>query len=107
MGWPISPDVANPVMEDFEDKALDSTLTKLHIWYCYMDNMFMILHEYAIQDFTDHINSHYLNWDSNHHLEHKTSVVCTLLCRTETIVLESQDVKEELKHVKKVMIVNG
>ena len=32
-------------MEDFNEKPLDSTPTKLHV------------HEYAIQDFTDHINS--------------------------------------------------
>ena len=43
-------------MEDFEDKALDSALTKLHIWYHYMAGTFMILHKYAIQEFTDHIN---------------------------------------------------
>ena len=48
----------------------------------------------------------YLNWDSNHHLEHKRSVVHTLLCRAETVMSEPQDVKE-VKHVKKVLTVNG
>ena len=48
----------------------------------------------------------YLNWDSNHHLEHKRLVVCTLLCRAETVMWEPQDVKE-VKHVKQVLIVNG
>ena len=43
----------------------------------------------------------YLNWDSNHYLEHKRSVVCTLLCRAETVVSEPEDVKEEVEHVKK------
>ena len=57
MGLPISPGVANLAMEDFEEKALDSALTKLHVWYRYMDDMFTILHEYAIQDFTNHINA--------------------------------------------------
>ena len=40
----------------------------------------------------------YLNWDSNHHLEHKKSVVWTLLLRTETVVSEPEEVKEEVKH---------
>ena len=51
----ISPGVANLAMEDFE-KALDSTLTK-PAWYRYVDDTFTILHEYAIQDFTNHINA--------------------------------------------------
>ena len=111
----------------------------------------MVLHEYAMQEFTDHINSQsehikftieaeqdgqlpfldilvivnddgtpktkiyrkpthtdqYLNWDSNHHLDHKRSIVRTLLRRAETIVSEPHDVKEELKHVKKVLTVSG
>ena len=41
----------------------------------------------------------YLNWHSNHHLEHKRSVVCTLLCRAEIVVLEQDDMKEAMKHV--------
>ena len=45
--------------------------------------------------------------NSNHHLEHKRSVVCILLCRAETVVSEPHDVKKEVKHVKKVLTVNG
>ena len=47
----------------------------------------------------------YSNWGSNHHMEHKRSVVHTLLCRAETVVSESEDVEEEVKHVKKVLTV--
>ena len=57
MESPISLGVANLAMEDFEEKALDSAPTKLHIWYRYMDDTFTILHEYAIQGFIDHINA--------------------------------------------------
>ena len=46
----------------------------------------------------------YLNWDSNHHLEHKRSVVHT---RAETVVSEPEDLEEEVKHVKNVLRVNG
>ena len=58
MGLPVSLGVVNLSMEDFEEKALNSTPTKPHVWYCYVNDTLMILHEYAIQDFTDHINSH-------------------------------------------------
>ena len=49
----------------------------------------------------------YLNWDSNHHLEHKRSVAHTLLHRAETVVSEAEDVEEEVKQVKRVLTVNG
>ena len=49
----------------------------------------------------------YLNWDSNHHLEHKRLGFCTLLKRPETVVLrvmsEPSDREEEVKHVKKTL----
>ena len=34
IGSPISPRVANLAMEHFEEKALDTALTKPHVWYC-------------------------------------------------------------------------
>ena len=94
-----------------------------HLWYRYVDDTFATLHEYAIKEFTEYINSrnphiqftreveennsipfldmyvclidegtvktivyckpthtdYSLNWDSNHSLNHKRSVVRTLL----------------------------
>ena len=57
MGSPISTGVANLAIEDFEEKALDNSTTNPYVWYHYVDNTFTILHNYAIQEFTDHINS--------------------------------------------------
>ena len=49
----------------------------------------------------------YLNWDSGHHLDHKRSVVRTLLNRVETHVSDPADRQAEIQHVHSVLKANG
>ena len=48
-----------------------------------------------------------MNFDSNHHLEHKRSVVRTLTHRTRSIVSDLGERNEELDHVRRAMGYNG
>ena len=49
----------------------------------------------------------YFNWDSNHPLKHKRSMIRTLMGWADKVGSGEQDKKEEKEYVKKVLKFNG
>jgi hypothetical protein len=59
MGSPLSPVIANFYMEDYEKAALESAPIKLHCWFRYVDDTFVIWQHGPdkLIDFLHHLNS--------------------------------------------------
>ena len=116
-----------------------------------MDDTFVVIHEYDVESFTNHINSidphikftiepvkdshlpfldteiilnedattdtrvyrkpthtdQYLNWSSNHPLQHKMSVARTLLERAESTPSNQKEKEKELQHIREALSANG
>ena len=82
-----------------------------------IENKLPFLDALSIQENDGHVSTRvyrkpthtdqYLNWDSNHHLEHKRSVVRTLFRRADKIITSEEDKKVEKEHVSKVLAANG
>ena len=56
---PISPLVANCYMEQLEKVAISTAPQPPSLWLRYMDDTFTVLHEYDVEEITEHINSIY------------------------------------------------
>ena len=49
----------------------------------------------------------YLNFESNHHIQHKRSVIRSLMYRADKVVATDEYRTIEVQHIKKVLAVNG
>ena len=57
MGSPISPIVANLYMEDFENRAIQSSPNPPLLWRRFVDDTFVIMKKCHREEFMKHLNS--------------------------------------------------
>ena len=57
MGYPVSLIVANLYMEHFESIALSTAPIPPSLWFCYVDDTFVLTHEDDVDSLTSHINN--------------------------------------------------
>ena len=151
MGSPISVVVANLVMEDVEERAIDSFGQPPRVWKRFVNDTFVILDKIAVDKFFTHLNQiqtsikftmegekdncisffghfyytdhtgtldtniyrkpthseRYLNFKSEHPLEHKSAVVNALTHRANSLIKDENKKRVELKPIENVLTLNG
>jgi len=130
MGSLVSSVVANMFMEHLLEEKLHATAPKElkpKLWKSYGDDILEMVRKGSVEDLlfrsvldlllvrtdTSRVKlqtyrkpthtDQYLNFNSRHPIEHKLSVVRTLLERTKSLVTDSEDKEKEDTHVEKVL----
>ena len=57
MGSPLSPIIANMVMEEIEQTVLNTYLNPSSLWLCYVDDVYAIMEKTEVEPFLDYLNT--------------------------------------------------
>ena len=95
------------VLKEVEVEGLEN---KMERGLAFLDTLSVINEDGSIKTRVYRKETHtdqYLNFQSNHPLEHNRGVVNTLAYRARTVVSEREDRREELEHLREALKCNG
>ena len=105
--WTTEGEVEMVITEDTDEEivwgSVEKALTFLDIWSVISSDGSIKTEVFRKETYTDQ----YINVMSNHPLEHKEVVACTLWYRAEAIVSDPKDIVEEKTHIKQALCWNG
>ena len=101
--WTTEGEVRTELVCEEEDRKVERTLAFLDTLSVLNEDGTIRTRVYRKETHTDQ----YLNFSSNHPLEHKRGVVKTLVHRADTVVSDLDERKKELDHIRGALRVNG
>ena len=101
--WTTEGEVKTDLVSEDVEKRVERSLAFLDTLSVLNEDGTIRTRVYRKETHTDQ----YLNFSSNHPLEHKRGVVKTLVHRAETVVSNMEERKQELDHIRGALQVNG